>query len=280
MDNYTIDLKLLGINEGGIMHNLRKMLLEEQKHLETIISKASESLKSVPEGHLRISKDKNNVRYYHCVEDYNGVYIPKSDIVLPRQLAQKSYDMSVLKKAEMRLKQIKKLTKDYKDDEMEQLYTSLHEERQTLITPVEPAWNQIVEKWYGEEYQRKEFKEGAALILTEKGERVRSKSEKILADYFYRENILYKYEKPLYLKGYGTVYPDFTFLSPHTGKEIYWEHEGMMDKPEYARAAVHKIETYQKNGIYVGENLILTFETEQSVLNSKNVESLVGKYLR
>ena len=54
----------------------------------------------------------------------------------------------------------------------------------------------------------------------------------------------------------------------------------MMDKPEYARTAVHKIETYQKNGIYVGENLILTFETEQSVLNSKNVESLVGKYLR
>ena len=44
---------------------------------------------------------------------------------------------------------------DYKDDEMEQLYTSLHEERQTLITPVEPAWNQIVEKWYGEEYQKK-----------------------------------------------------------------------------------------------------------------------------
>ena len=84
MYNYTIDLKLLGINEGGIMHNLRKMLLEEQKHLETIISKASESLKSVPEGHLRISKDKNNVRYYHCVEDYNGVYIPKSDIVFAK----------------------------------------------------------------------------------------------------------------------------------------------------------------------------------------------------
>lgn len=49
----------------------------------------------------------------------------------------------------------------------------------------------------------------------------------------------------------------------------------MMDKPEYARAAVHKIETYQKNGIYVGENLILTFETEQSVLNSKNVEAVL-----
>ena len=42
-------------------------------------------------------------------------------------------------------------------------------------------------KWYEEEYQGKEFKEGTPLILTEKGERVRSKSEKILADYFYRK---------------------------------------------------------------------------------------------
>lgn len=28
------------------------------------------------------------------------------------------------------------------------------------------------------------------------------------------------------------VYPDFTFLSRRTGEEIYWEHEGMMDKPD------------------------------------------------
>lgn len=53
----------------------------------------------------------------------------------------------------------------------------------------------------------------------------------------------------------------------------------MMDKPEYARMAVRKIGSYQKNGIYPGERLILTFETEQSVLNSNNIEELVKKYL-
>ena len=83
----------------------------------------------------------------------------------------------------------------------------------------------------------------------------------------------------MHLKGYGTVYPDFTFLSKKTGKEIYWEHEGMMDRQEYARSAVRKIEFYQKNGIYPGDQLILTFETEQSVLNSKVIEGLVEKYL-
>ena len=75
------------------------------------------------------------------------------------------------------------------------------------------------------------------------------------------------------------MYPDFTFLSKKTGQEIYWEHEGMMDRQEYARAAVRKIESYQKNKIYPGDRLILTFETEQSVLNSNVIEELVNQYL-
>ena len=184
-----------------------------------------------------------------------------------------------MKKAETRLKQIEKILQNYTDDEIEKIYTSMHKERQSLVTPIEPTWDELLTKWYKEEYQGKEFKEGMPVILTEKGERVRSKSEKILADYFYRKNILYKYEKPLYLKGYGTVYPDFTFLSGKTGQEIYWEHEGMMDKQEYARTAVRKIESYQINNIYPGDRLILTFETEQSILNSKIIESLADRYL-
>lgn len=221
------------------MQGLKKLLLKEQKELEMICSKVENELKSVPKGNLRISKDKNKIRYYHCVEDNEGTYISKIDFELPK----------------------------------------LHTQRQLLVTPIEPIWEKELARWYDSEYHGKEFYEGTAEIVTEKGERVRSKSEKILADYFYRNNILYQYEKPLYLKGYGTVYPDFTFLSKKTRKEIYWEHEGMMDKPEYAKSAVKKIESYQRNGIHLGERLILTFETELTVLNSQIVEELVEKYL-
>ena len=221
------------------MQGLKKLLLKKQKNLEMICSKVENELKSVPKGNLRISKDKNKVRYYHCVEDNEGTYNSKIDYELPK----------------------------------------LHTQRQLLVTPIEPIWEKELAKWYDSEYHGKEFYEGTAEIVTEKGERVRSKSEKILADYFYRNNILYQYEKPLYLKGYGTIYPDFTFLSKKTRKEIYWEHEGMMDKPEYAKSAVKKIESYQRNGIHLGERLILTFESELTVLNSQIVEELVEKYL-
>ena len=261
------------------MQELRQMLLQEQNHLEEVIDKAKSGLGAVPEGYLRISRDKGKPRYYQCINDNKGNYISKSNAELPQLLAQKSYNEAVLKKGEARLKQIKKITKTYVDDEIERIYTSLNQNRQLLVTPVEPTWNQRLAKWYAEVYQGKEFREGTPLILTEKGERVRSKSEKILADYFYRKNILYKYEKPLYLKGYGTVYPDFTFLSKKTGEEIYWEHEGMMDKQDYARTAVRKIESYQMNHIYPGDRLIMTFETEQNILNSKLIENLTEKYL-
>ena len=100
-----------------------------------------------------------------------------------------------------------------------------------------------------------------------------------MANYFDSLGLQYKYECPLILKPYGTVYPDFTFLSRRTGEKIYWEHEGMMDNPEYARNATKKIELYEKNGIFPGENLILTFETSTQVLDKKILEALVQRYL-
>lgn len=75
------------------------------------------------------------------------------------------------------------------------------------------------------------------------------------------------------------MYPDFTFLSKRTGKELYWEHEGRMDDPGYARKAIKKIESYESNGIYVGDRLILTFETETTVLSRKSIERNVKRYL-
>ena len=262
------------------MYGLKEMLLQEQKYLEGVIAKISENKDFAPKGRLRISVDHGNVRYYNCISDRLGDYIPRENTLLPRQLAQKTYNDSVRKTAEARNKLITRFLKGYADDEIEKLFDSLHSKRRELITPVESTYRQLVEQWFNEPYKGKEFQEGTPVIISERGERVRSKSEKILADYFYRNNILYKYEKPLKLKGYGTIYPDFTFFSKKLRKEIYWEHEGMMDKTEYAIKAVKKLNSYHMNGILPGERLILTFETEQDVLNSNIVTKLVDKYLR
>ncbi len=120
---------------------------------------------------------------------------------------------------------------------------------------------------------------GDNAIITEKGEAVRSKSEKIIADKLYMKEIPYVYEQPLYLKGYGYVVPDFKILNVRTKKEYYLEHFGMMDDYEYAKNAIKKIECFQKNEIYPGEKLLITLEASDSPLNMIILEKMVNKYL-
>lgn len=267
--------------KGGYMYNLRVLLLREQKRLEGIQEKVIDNLKDVPPGTLRVSCGKNWTQYYHCMPDgkKNGKYIPKSEENLIRRLAQKAYDEKILKLTKKRLSQIKRITRDYEEEEIEDVFSKEHTGRQKWIRPVEPTWKQQLEEWMSKDYRRKEFQEDAPIIMTNRGERVRSKSEKILADYFFQKGIIYKYECPLYLKGIGVVHPDFTFLSRKTRQEIYWEHDGRMDDPIYAQNAVRKIQAYEKNGIYPGERLILTFETTKNVLDMELVEKLVSRYL-
>lgn len=120
---------------------------------------------------------------------------------------------------------------------------------------------------------------GDNAIITEKGEAVRSKFEKIIADKLYMKEIPYVYEQPLYLKGYGYVVPDFKILNVRTKKEYYLEHFGMMDDYEYAKNAIKKIECFQKNEIYPGEKLLITLEASDSPLNMIILEKMVNKYL-
>lgn len=262
------------------MEKLMELLSAEEQRLKKIVDITKNRLKDSPAGTLRISKSHNKLQYYRCTKEKRlGFYISKDNIDLVRQLAQKAYDEKVLKMAEKRLKQIQNITSDYKENEIEEIYMKERSERQALIEPVEPTWEQKVKTWKERAYVGKGFREDTPIILTEKGERVRSKSEKIMADYFYRNGIEYKYECPLYLNGIGTIYPDFTFLSPRTGEEIYWEHNGKVDDPAYARNMVKKIQAYENNGVFQGKNLILTYETEQTILNTRKIEQLAKRYL-
>lgn len=58
---------------------------------------------------------------------------------------------------------------------------------------------------------------------TYKGDYVRSKSELIIANELYINQIPYEYEKPLFLKGATKpIHPDFTIYTPREHLTIYW----------------------------------------------------------
>lgn len=264
-----------------IIIEIRNELIKERERLANIAVISKNNMANMPEGKLRINKSKGNVQYYNCTREStkNGVYISKENMDLVKKLAQKSYNEKIYKYTENVVSQIDKLLKIYEDNKIEDIYLAEKSERQELITPVEETYKHRLEEWISVPYKSKGFNEEMPVILTNKGVRVRSKSEKIMADYFESVGIIYKYECPIWLNPYGTIYPDFTFLSRKTGKEIYWEHEGKMDNPDYARTAVQKISMYESNGLFPGEDLILTFETSNSVVSTELIKKMTEKYL-
>lgn len=260
---------------------LKQTLINERQRLSKMSEKVEQDLLGAPDGNLRIAHRKGDTQYYHSKTGTSkcGDYISKENIELIKKLAQKKYNENVLRYTKKVVAQMDKLLSEYDDNRLEDIYCSEHPDRQKLITPVEPIYDQLISAWMAIPYEGKGFAEDSPDIRSSQKIRVRSKSEKILADYFESIGLKYKYEAPLYLKPYGVIYPDFTFLSKKTGKEVYWEHEGMMDNPEYAKKAVSKIDLYEKNGIFPGENLILTFESSSILINSELVKELVKRYL-
>ena len=77
-----------------------------------------------------------------------------------------------------------------------------------------------------------------------------------------------------------TFAPDFTILHPRTGQIMYWEHFGLMDDENYLNDFSHKIMCYAKNQIYLGENLIATYETSDCPLDYPTINNKINQFLK
>ena len=262
------------------MNHFKKILEKKEQEVERMIEKLEKRLQNAPGDALRVSKSHNIVQYYHKnIEkgDLQWKYLKKEDSSLAKKIAQRDYDQKLLVILKRSLKKIRELKKCYNPKILLSVYDALTDNRKKLVIPEIISDEEYVLQWQQEEYEGKEIREG--LYYTEKEEQVRSKSEMILADRFTRNGIPYHYEYPVYLHGYGTVYPDFKVLNKRTRREYYWEHLGMMDDEEYVAHAMQKIETYAGNGILPEKNLILTHETSQRPLNVKTVQKLIDAFL-
>lgn len=87
--------------------------------------------------------------------------------------------------------------------------------------------------------------------------------------------IPYRYEYPLVLDGNVRVYPDFTILKMPERQEVYLEHFGMMDDEEYVEKALFKLSNYERNDIFLGVNLFITYETGKRPINTRALDKML-----
>ncbi len=272
--------------------NLSSLQAKAEELLAAIEAK-TKSLKNAVAGRLRISQRKSGDYYFHITDSSPqwGDYLPPTESKTIAQLAQKEYDQTVLAELQCQLNAINRFLKSFHSEKLHQIYERLQPARKKYVKPLRLPDEEFAEQWLAVKYSGKGMAADAPLLETSRGERVRSKSEVIIADTLDRLKIPYRYEFPHQLKvrrnSRGrdssrrtvTFHPDFTCFNVRTRREFIWEHFGRMDDLEYIAETLGKFETYTANGIFPGESLIFTMETQERPLNPATVETLASKFL-
>ena len=191
------------------------------KKLEIHISNIRKRNKNAPKGSLRIINKWNKHQYYHRINpsDPQGKYIPRKDQITAIRLAQKDYDNKALKALLTQQQAIGQFLAKFDPELVNHVYENLCDARKELVTPVYLDDKRFIEEWQNVTYTRLGFKDTDPEFYTAKGERVRSKSEILIADSLFRHGVPYLCEYPVYDNGVIFAAPDFKCLNVRLRKE-------------------------------------------------------------
>lgn len=254
------------MNVQTIEHELDH-LLDETQWLQ-------QKLKNLPEESIYCERDKKYIKWY-LLSKGNRKFLPRSQEKLAIKLMQKKYYLARLKDDLDEITFLKKCLKASPPQKkrIDKLLSPNSAYHDLLLSSV---FNDDV-SWSTANYQKSTNYPEKLIHNTYAGIPVRSKSEVLIANALFSKHIPFRYEACLQL-GSHTVYPDFTIRHPVTKKIYYWEHLGMMGEEDYLDNALTKIRRYCRNNIYPDGNLILTYESLQTPLDSELVLHIIEHY--
>jgi hypothetical protein len=285
---------MLFLGENTVISNSRrvffgraKMIVDELKALLVRYVRIEKEIRSKieksPEGALKVDvrkdADEVHIQYHRRKKgEKTGKYLRKGNEKLIKALAQKDYMLKAQKVLEKEIKALERFLKIFDPDLLKKVYENLPQGKKELVVPYQFPDKEYAKKWQAMPYEGKVFRDGDPGIYTKRGERVRSKSEQLIADRLFYSGIPYRYEYPFELKNGKKVYTDFTILNVRTRTEYRLEHFGMMGDPEYRGFAFFKIADYANNGLLMGRNIIYTFEDGNNPLDSRYLDLLIRKF--
>ena len=182
----------------------------------------------------------------------------KSDIALAQKLRRKRFLKSALKIIDNNIAVLEKAAKKYIEFDPKAISDSL-----SLAYRIPPGQEKEIDTFF---------------VPRPSSDYVfRSKSEQIIALVLESNGLEIMYEKEEFInrKAYR---PDFTFRDPETGRLVYYEHFGLADHPGYYEKIIEKLLDYWHEGIRLGENLIITFETKEKPLTAGQVQAALDTF--
>lgn len=256
---------------GRLAKKLADMLRSEEKRL----GRLSCELKELPEGRLIIKRSGG--KYYM----YRRRGREELGITKDRELCAALARKYVLKTEIMictgncsALKEALEAVKRFENGKMS-LRAATDERINSIFPEAGRRYTREALLWAGAPYKRSGFMPANLKYVTKSGIRVRSKSERIIADLLTELGIPFRYEAELVIDG-KTYYPDFVILC-EDGTIIIWEHFGMTDDREYFYKMCRKLEDYRRAGYCTHTNLICTYEDD--VVSEEKLRDIVDRYI-
>jgi hypothetical protein len=266
------------------MRETQQQLIQQLREVSVLIEQSQARLKQleqVPDGAVKASKCRTTQQYYvKSPGEQKWVYAPADKLPLVKGMVQKDYELKVYRQLQEVKRRLEQLIKSPYPESILLKYEDLCDGKKCLVDPILLSDEMYIEKWRASLPGSQNPKPRKDTFETNAGELVRSKSEKIIADYLLKEGIPYVYEPCLVLKGRHSVYPDFAVLNVSERKTYYWEHLGRTGEGDYAVRNFAKLAEYEENGIILGEKLLVTIESDVMPLDIEAMMKKIDMYLK
>lgn len=243
---------------------LKQMMQRELKRYETLRVKLEKQQHTLPAGSIVVKSGQLYRAVRENGKQYFAMLTPdESDLIY--QLKKKRYISKALPILEKQIKNCKRFVQNalvYDPESIRQDLPLQYHDISDLPIFLEGDINP--DEWTTAEYRSNPMPISTP-HFTARGIKTRSKSEEIIGTRLEDFGFSIRYEPEVVIEG-KRFYPDFAILLKNIRRVVYWEHLGMVDNPEYVLHNLKKLEEYAKNGIYLGFNLVITYETKDKPL--------------
>lgn len=258
-------------NISYLEHQLIQLYEKEKMRLALY----RQELRQLPKGTLIIRQNVNG-NYYFCEklgESETGITKKKKHterlarkIFLEQRIVTVEHGCKILAGVIKRLKRQRVQNQNKRNKTFQRLPVVFPEKRY--------QYSRKALAWMEAPYERNPFHPEQLIYKTKSGIMVRSKSERMIADFLTEHGIPFRYEAKLLIDG-RVFYPDFTILC-EDGALLLWEHFGLMDQDAYFNHACEKIKAYRKKGYMQHTNLICTWE--EDLLQAEQLEKILERF--
>lgn len=269
--------------EDDLRVNIREYIKEAEEEIEALKGE----LIRLPKGRLQIYS-KPSGQYFSVVEP-NG----------KRHSVREGDPRKISRVRDLQRRALAERLLERKQNNVKWLKRALDHLVETDLTGVmmtlSPAYRTTPEQWvesiqwpvsskdaaWIERNNRQNLRHPEHLIhLSSFGERFRSKGEMAIAELLHNEKIPFRYEPELPLDTeYGETvrYPDFEILLDN-GETIYLEHMGLLSSEEYMQNVTEKLKLYYRNGICLGQNLLITTDAPDGSIDLSSIRKILNGF--